>query len=111
MPDDADRERQWLVEPPPAPGEVSLFVAVGDGVQLTPEQEAALGALLRSLESNDADVVAYAADTPKCDLMTDCTPLTCKDVHCTLGCHPLSPKISATAASAWSLMGSFSPGT
>ena len=42
------------------PGEVSLHLAFGEGVQLTEEQEAAVSALLRSLEAVDAEVTGLA---------------------------------------------------
>ena len=46
MADDSDDVREWVVEPP-APGEVTLFMATGDGVELTDEQQAAISGARR----------------------------------------------------------------
>ncbi len=109
MPDENQAERRWIVEPPPAAGEVSLYLALGDDVDLTDEQQAALGALLRSLEAHDAEVTGLDSSCPKDDI-TWCQPLQCSRVVCgTLVCWPLSKALGATASSGWSLMGSFAP--
>ena len=43
MSDEGESGRQWIVDPPPGPGEVSLYVVCGYGADLRrPEQEAAL---------------------------------------------------------------------
>jgi hypothetical protein len=101
---DEDRgARQWIVEPPPAAGEVSIYVALGDGAELTAEQEVALGALLRALEVIDTEVVGHAA----CTGQTECE-LKCKTVRCSLDCAPMTVKKVADApGTSWSLMGSF----
>jgi len=95
--------RQWIVEPP-GPGEVSLHMAFGEGVQLTKEQEAAVSELLRSLEAVDAEVTGHA----KCTQQSTCTKLTCDPVVCNLKCGTLSGL--AQTAGGWNLMGSFSRG-
>jgi len=117
VPDDNDG-RQWIVEPPPAPDEVSLYLAVGDGVEFTDEQEAALSALLRSLEVDDAEVIGYGQPCPSragCSEYSVCHPaLQCGKVTCGgLICTSLSLKAAASAGSgsvSWDLMGSFRPG-
>jgi hypothetical protein len=102
-------ERRWVVEPP-APGEVSFHMAFGEGVDLTEEQEAALSELMRTLETNDAEVTGLAANT-KCSAYSTCTDKSCKPVRCsTFVCHGLTAQISAAGGGAWNLMGSFSPG-
>jgi hypothetical protein len=109
MADEIDDERQWIVEPPPAAGEVSLFVALGEGVDLTPEQEAALGALLTSLEKHDAEVTGHAS--PACPKESTCIPLKCGKVSCSvLSCINLNRPKAVAQSAGWSLMGSFSPG-
>jgi len=100
-----DNERQWIVEPPAA-GEISLVLAAGDGAVLTDEQGAALGALLRSLESSDAEVAGHGmSGCPK--EATWCSSLQCGKMSCKeLNCIGLKQGIAA-AGTAWSLSGSF----
>jgi hypothetical protein len=59
--------------------EVSLYLAVGDGADLTAEQEAALSALLRSLESGDAEVVGHSKN---CTRLSECLDLKCSKMTC-----------------------------
>ncbi len=96
-------ERQWIVEPP-GPGEVSLHMAFGEGVQLTKEQEAAVAELLRTLEAEDAEVTGHA----RCTQQASCTRLTCDPVVCNLKCGTL--KALTQGGGSWNLMGSFSTG-
>ena len=110
MSEEQQHERRWIVEPP-AVGEVSLYLAGGDGVTLTPEQEAALSALLRSLEVADAEVTGHAGI---CDALTttptNCIKLKCTKVTCGLWCQPLTAVSGAAAGSSgWDIVGSFSP--
>ena len=49
---------RWLLEPP-APGEVHLHVAVGEGAQLTPELQEALEQLLSRLHETEFEVSSY----------------------------------------------------
>ncbi len=116
MPVDDRGDRQWIVEPPPTVGEVSVYLACGEGVDLNAEQEAALGTLLRTLEARDADVTGY--NTPECPKygggcgdVSDCTGLKCGRVNCILNCIRLNTVRAAPAGGAsWELMGSFRPG-
>src|SRR5438045_9054473 len=62
MPED-DEGRQWIVEPP-GQRQVSLHVAVGEGTELTGEQQAALAALLQSLEASDPEVTGHGSRCP-----------------------------------------------
>ena len=96
-------ERRWVVEPP-EPGEVALHIAVGEGVKLTPEQEAAVGELLRTLEAVDAEVTGHASG--KCPKLSTCTKLTCDPVSCSLKCGTLTATLTASTGT-WNLMGSF----
>jgi hypothetical protein len=108
MPDEV--ERQWVVEPPLAAGEISLYMAGGDGVNLTEEQEVALSNLLRTLERNDAEVGGFDAG---CDpQLSQCTGLKCGKVNCSvLLCGNLTKKVAAaTESTSWNLMGSFGSG-
>jgi hypothetical protein len=113
MPDERDEDeatRHWIVEPPPAPGEVSLYVAFGDGVELTQEQQVALNGLLRSLESRDLEVVGHDG----CYMnQLSCTGLSCTKVSCSwLDCNKMGQKVANTAAAnagSWALLGSFGP--
>ncbi len=116
MPDEHEG-RQWIVEPPPAPGEVSLYLAVGDGVDLTDEQQAALSELLRTLETGDAEVIGHGQPCPTragCSEYSVCHPaLQCGKVVCGgLMCTSLSKSVtsSTTGGTSWNLMGSFSTG-
>jgi hypothetical protein len=101
-------ERRWVVEPP-EPGEVALHIAIGEGVKLTPEQEAAVGELLRSLEAVDSEVTGHAL-AGKCTKQSTCTKLTCDPVSCNLKCGTLSATLTAGGGTSWSLMGSFNTG-
>jgi hypothetical protein len=114
MSDDDAQPRQWIVEPPPGPGEISLYFAAGEEVSLTPEQEAALAELLRTLERRDAEVTGF--HTPECPSyaggcgdISECFKLTCKPVSCALICLSLkgTGAASASVASGWNLLGSF----
>ncbi len=107
MPDENEAGRRWVVEPPMASGEISLYMAVGDGAELNEEQQAALSALLRSLEAADAEVVGLTSPRCPSDSST-CKGLTCGKVSCgALACE-LTRGIAAVAPSAsWSLMGTF----
>ncbi len=49
---------RWLLEPP-APGEVHLHVAVGEGAQLSPELQEALEQLLSRLHETEFEVSAF----------------------------------------------------
>jgi len=106
MPADDEGGRRWVVEPPPTSGEVALYVACGEGFELTDEQQAALGALLQSLEAADAEVTGH---TPiLCPPEARCN-LACPKVHCDALTCTLN-KVAAAAAAApsgWNLMGSF----
>ncbi len=113
MPEDDAQPRQWIVEPPPGPGEVSLYFAAGEEVSLTPEQEAALAELLRTLEHRDAEVTGF--NTPQCPSykggcgdISECFKLTCKPVKCALICLSLTGTgAAASAGGSWNLLGSF----
>jgi hypothetical protein len=106
MPDDDQSGRQWIVEPPPAAGEIALYFATGEGMDLTAEQEAALSALLRSLETDDPEVTGH--DAPRCTDFSFCFPLKCGSVSCgNLTCGLLT-KSAARGAGGWNLAGSFS---
>ena len=91
MPDEGQPERQWIVEPP-GPGEISLHMALGEGVELTEEQESAVRALVNSLESRDPEVTGHAI--AECLRLHQC------------GAFTLCPK-EAAAADHWNIMGTF----
>jgi hypothetical protein len=98
MPDDDDGVRHWIVEPP-APGDISLRLALGDGAHLTAEQETALVALVQSLEADDAEVTGHSptgcGNHSRCpELM--CEPL-CEQVRCNL----------SNVGQSWNVMGTF----
>jgi hypothetical protein len=114
MSDDDVASRRWIVEPPPGRGEISLYFAAGGEVSLSPEQEAALSELLRTLEGRDAEVTGFS--TPECPSygggcgdISECFKLTCKPVSCALICLSLKGTGAASAgvASGWNLLGSF----
>ncbi len=115
MSDDDAGGRQWIVEPPPAAVEISLYFAAGDEVTLTAEQEAALSELLRTLEQRDAEVTGFS--TPECPSyggtcsdVTDCSGLKCSKVKCKdLICMPLNLArgSGASGGGGWNLLGSF----
>jgi hypothetical protein len=106
MPDESESERQWVVEPPPGQGEISLYMACGEGVELTAEQESALSALLLTLEDSDAEVVGHSKNCPELSI---CNPLSCGKVGCWPGlqCNTLTRSAAVSASQGWSLLGSF----
>jgi len=108
MPDENDASRRWIVAPP-GPGQVSFHMAVGEGVDLSPEQEAALSELMRALESSDAEVSGHAI-AGKCSAYASCTEKSCSPVRCaTFVCHGLKAELT-TSTSTWNLMGTFTTG-
>jgi len=99
-------DRQWIVEPPVARGEISLHLAVGEGVQLTEEQENAVSALLRTLEAADPEVSGHAIPCPK---QGSCGTLKCPNMSCgALKCGTFKDSLAApSSAGNWGLMGTF----
>jgi len=98
----------WVVGPPPAAGEISLFVAVGEGVELSPQQEDALGQLLGALEAADAEVVGLGSPACPKNVVTGCDPLSCSTVICkSLVCWKLNPKAAAASAGGFTISGTF----
>ena len=90
MTDEDEGRRRWIVEPP-GPGEISLHMALGEGVELTEEQESAVRALVNSLESRDPEVTGHA--------IAECPREYCSAFR-------LCPK-EAAAADHWNIMGTF----
>ena len=86
--------REWVVEPPGA-GEVKVQLAVGEGVELTEEQKAALNELLQVLEGGEAEVVGHA-------MVHNCT-LKCGDLICSGNLQ-----VGLTGSN-WSMLGTFTP--
>ncbi len=102
---DEQGERRWIVDPP-EPGEIKLHLSFGADVELTPEQETALSALMEALESRDSEVTAFE----KCK-ESSCSTKSCKPVRCsTFTCHFLSVEAVAGADQQWNLMGTFQIG-
>ncbi|HTE83682.1 MAG TPA: hypothetical protein VK821_03045 [Dehalococcoidia bacterium] len=68
--------RQWLVEPP-GPQQISLQIAGGDELEITPDVQAAFDAFVQVLRGSD--VQGYLKD-PSC---------TARDMTCTINgnCH------------------------
>jgi hypothetical protein len=89
-----EQGREWIVEPPGA-GEVKVQLAVGDGVELTQEQKAALNELLQALEGGEAEVVGHS-------MTHDCT-LTCGGLICSGNLQV------GLTGSKWSMVGTFTP--
>lgn len=114
LPHDEERdERRWIVEPPD-PGEVRLRIAVGDGAELTREQEAALKRLIRSLEAGDAEVVGFGLSYDCQTFHGSCTQVNCPTLSCGVLTCTLTRKASlsggGSGAGAWDLLGSFKRG-
>jgi hypothetical protein len=109
MPEGNDAGRRWIVAPP-GPGQVSFHMAVGEGVELSAEQEAALTELMQALESSDAEVSGHAV-AGKCSAYSSCTEKSCSPVRCaTFVCHGLKAELT-TGTTSWNLMGTFGVGT
>ena len=107
MSDENEAGRRWVVEPPVASGEISLYMAAGDGTELNEEQQAALSALLRSLEASDAEVVGLTSPRCPSDSST-CKGLQCGKVSCgALACELTRGLAASASSSSWTLMGSF----
>ena len=108
MSDEPEAGHRWVVEPPVASQEIALYLAVGDGAELNDEQQAALSALLRSLEAADAEVVGLTS--PRCPAESStCSHLTCGKVSCSaLACQITRPIAAATVPNqGWALTGTF----
>lgn len=90
-----EQGREWVVEPPGA-GEIKLQLVVGEGVELTDEQEAAINELVQALQSAEAEVVGHA--------MTH---------DCTLSCAPKlecgGTLVVKATGSQFSMLGTFTP--
>jgi len=95
--------RRWLVDPPVGPGEIAIHIVGSDGTGLTAEQEAALGALLQTLEAADPEVVGHGKGCPKLNI---CLDLSCTKVTCSLQCSGLAMK-DMGAMGQWTVAGSF----
>jgi hypothetical protein len=96
-------DRRWVVEPP-GPGRVTLRIGVGEGVELSAAQEAALDALLESLAATDAEVAGFAGG---CTALHPCT-LDCPKATCNaLRCSFLAAPGPGAAGASWSLGGTF----
>ena len=107
MSDETDAGRRWVVEPPVGSGEISLYMAVGDGAELTEEQQAALSALLLALETADAEVVGLTSPNCPADA-SSCIHLKCGKVSCgMLACQITRVSAATGSGQGWSLMGSF----
>jgi len=89
-----EQGREWVVEPPGA-GEIKVELAVGEGVELTDDQKAAVNELLQVLEGGEAEVVGLA-------MTSDCK------LTCGLICQG-NLQVGLTG-SKWSMVGTFKPG-
>lgn len=85
---------EWIVEPPGA-GEVKVQLAVGEGVELTDEQKAALNELLQALEGEEAEVVGHS-------MVHNCN-LSCGELKCDGGLQ-----VGLTGSN-WAMLGTFTP--
>jgi hypothetical protein len=106
---DEHEGRGWVVEPPPGAGEISLFVALGEGAELDDRQQEALGQLLQALEGADAEVVGLGGRGADCPPVTTGCTLTCGTVLCKdLICWHLNKAAAAAPAGAsWTISGMF----
>jgi hypothetical protein len=104
MADDDAGARQWIVEPP-APGEVTFHMSIGEDVELTEDQERALSVFVKSLETADAEVTGHSS---RCSAYSSCNDKTCKPVKCNVfDCTKMTSTLTAASGGGWSLMGSF----
>jgi hypothetical protein len=71
---------RWLLEPP-APGSIKLYIAVGEGTELTPEGREAIDNLMRMLQADDTQ--GFAAG-PRLTMSAGC------DINCGIlsRCNP-----------------------
>jgi hypothetical protein len=68
----------WLLSPPGA-DEVQLYLAVGDGYEMTAEVREAIDRLLATLQ--EEDVVGYRKCSPKCPELDDCSAFSCRPLN------------------------------
>jgi hypothetical protein len=59
-----DEERRFLLDPP-GPGEISLHIAEGNGVEVTAELQAAFAALVEGLRGGEVQGYVYDAACPE----------------------------------------------
>jgi hypothetical protein len=108
VPEEDEAGRRWIVEPP-EPGAISLHIAVGEDTELTEEQEAAIGALLGSLEARDPEVMAHAPCVPQCPDVSFCN-LSCQKVRCGwLNCVLTKRGVAGQSSEPWNIVGAMSP--
>jgi hypothetical protein len=79
MAEESIDQTKWLVDPP-GPGQVSVQVALGEGVELSDEQRGLLDALLASLQQVDEEVAGFT---------NPCTIVACKPMEITMPCAML----------------------
>jgi hypothetical protein len=100
MPD--DDSRAWIVAPP-AMGEVSLYLELGEGAELTREQEAALSAFILRLEHRESEVAGFDSS---CHPLSGCDELKCGKVICgVLVCDHLGKAVARSGG--MTIFGSF----
>jgi hypothetical protein len=80
VPEESDgaSSTQWLVEPPGA-GEVFLYVAAGEGVEVTDAARDALNALMTELQRSEVEGFAGEPACPQFDI---CFPYNCTLANC-----------------------------
>ena len=80
MPEESDQtdSAQWLVEPPGA-GEVFLYVAAGEGAEVSDAARAALNTLMRELQRSEVEGFAGEPPCPQFDI---CFPYNCTLANC-----------------------------
>jgi hypothetical protein len=84
MTNQSSGESRWLIEPP-APGEVILQIAVGEGIKVTEETQQAIEALLKQILGGETE--GYATGCyPKCADLQSCTGYWCSSLN---NCKPL----------------------
>jgi hypothetical protein len=66
----------WIVEPP-GQGEVHLSISVGEGVEVTPETEAAVENLLSTLLASEVEAFGYVPDPGCGSTLQKCSSFTC----------------------------------
>jgi hypothetical protein len=77
---EGQEDLRWLLEPP-APGAIKLYIAVGEGTELTPEARDAIETLTRMLEEQDTQgfaagprLTAAGSCSINCLILARCNP-------------------------------------
>jgi hypothetical protein len=81
MAEESSEDLAWLLRPP-EPGHIHLHVRVGEGVEFTDEQRAALEALTKAFYEEEVEGFASTCRPEHCGVVKFCVADFCRDYTC-----------------------------